>query len=180
MHIMCYTRRFIRYTQSWNSNNLKIFWSKKIKEPKHNSQTRLILHISDVVRQPIKIMKRKFNFNFLDRCMSFCLFFFFPTLCCLSVYNGQAKKKKMETIKEMLKKHYTQKIRLSNINPIKTWYMCTSQARTVLLFFNFNFLDRCLSFCLCFFFPTMCCLSVNLRLLITPLVSSNFSLNRDG
>ena len=84
MYIMCYARRFIRYTQSWNSNNLKIFWSKKIKEPKHNSQTRLILHISDVVRQPIKIMKRKFNFNFLDRCLFFCLCFFFPTLCCLS------------------------------------------------------------------------------------------------
>jgi hypothetical protein len=83
MYIMCYTRRFIRYTQSWNSNNLKIFWSKKIKEPKHNSQTRIIIHISDVVMQPIKIMKRKFNFNFLDRCLSFCLCFFFPTLCCL-------------------------------------------------------------------------------------------------
>ena len=53
----------------------KVFESKKIKEPKHNSQTRLILHMSDVVMQPIKIMKRKFNFNFLDRCLSFCLFF---------------------------------------------------------------------------------------------------------
>jgi hypothetical protein len=53
----------------------KVFESKKIKEPKHNSQTRLILHISDVVVQPIKIMKSKFNFNFLDRCLSFCLCF---------------------------------------------------------------------------------------------------------
>jgi hypothetical protein len=36
-------------------------------------------------------------------------------------YNGQAKKKKRETIKEMLKKHYRQKNKsLSNINPTKT------------------------------------------------------------
>jgi hypothetical protein len=36
-------------------------------------------------------------------------------------YNGQEKKRKRETIKEMLTKHYTQKKkRLSNINPTKT------------------------------------------------------------
>jgi len=39
--------------------------------------------MSDVVIQPIKIMERKFNFDFLDRCLSCCLFFF-STLCCLS------------------------------------------------------------------------------------------------
>ena len=52
----------------------KVFESKNIKEPKHNSQKRFILHMSDVVVQPIKIIKSKFNLNFLGRCLSFCLF----------------------------------------------------------------------------------------------------------
>jgi hypothetical protein len=105
--------------------------------------------------------------SFVDRCLSFCPW----------VFNNE----KNAYSKVSVKRHLAWAVLFTFANKSYIWaslsfwcrYSCLIYVTRSLVLYV-SFVDRCLSFCPFFSFWPLCCLSCfDLRILITPLVSSN-------
>ena len=136
-------------------------------------------------RRPLVMLCTIFSVQYsIDLCLSFCPFFFWPLYCLSAFYlrllittlvssNSSCKKGDIDPNYHTIEGHSTMyrnnAINQPDITPGCQWGLCYSIFSFMCMFCGSLFV------LLYFFFWPLCCLSFDLRILITPLVSSSSS-----